>query len=250
MNTTLTNPAKARYDTGAEEYDAQRYHSAEGRLFNEMEISLLQSWLPLGSGAKVLDMPAGTGRLSHPLAETGATVVGVDVSANMLAMAARKTSDSGARRASFALGSGGQLPFADNTFDAVVSFKFFHLIQNEDKPQFVREMHRVLKPGGAMVIEFNSPYYGGVLAWLRYNFRKKHAGGMRMKCIFPDQIPVLFKGLEVTRTQGLKLPFASTLTSVVGRSTSDKINSWFGRLPGLKYLSYVVIVEARKPLRG
>jgi hypothetical protein len=111
-------------------------------------------------------------------------------------------------------------------------------------------MHRVLKPGGAMVIEFNSPYYGGVLAWLRYTFRKERARDMRIKCIFPDQIPVLFKGLEVRRAQGLKLPFSSKLAAVVGRKTSDTINSWFGSLPGLKYLTYVIIVEARKPLRG
>src|SRR5690349_16368974 len=221
MNTTISTPAKRRpiYDHAAPDYDALRYHSAEGRLFNEMEISLLRSWLPLGAGAKVLDMPAGTGRLSHPLAESGATVVGLDVSANMLAEAARKTSHSGARRASFALGSGVQLPFADDTFDAVVSFKFFHLISNKDKPQFVREMQRVLKPGGAMVIEFNSPYYGGVLAWLRYTFRKARARDMRVKCIFPDQIPVLFKGLEVRRKQGVKLPFSSKLAAVVGRKT-------------------------------
>jgi len=254
METNTINARKdglrASYDREAIQYDERRYHSAEGRLFNEMETSVLRSWLPLASGIRVLDMPAGTGRLSLTLAETGAEVVGVDISANMLGMALLKKPTQGHRRASFAQGSGVQLPFADDTFDAVVSFKFFHLIPNEKKPQFIREMARVLKPGKAMVVEFNSPYYGGILAWLRYTFRKKHSGGMRMKCIFPDQISVLFEGLEVTRSQGVKLPFSSALAAVLGRSAADGLNRWVGSLPAVKYFSYALIVEARKPAYG
>jgi ubiquinone/menaquinone biosynthesis C-methylase UbiE len=247
---TRKDGLRTSYDREAVQYDEKRYHSAEGRLFNELETAVLRSWLPLEKGIRVLDMPAGTGRLSLTLAEAGAHVVGVDISANMLGMAMRKKPANGFAAARFAQGSGVQLPFADGTFDAVVSFKFFHLIPNEKKRAFIREMARVLKPGKSMIVEFNSPYYGGVLAWLRYTFRKRHSGGMRMKCIFPDQIPVLFEGLEVTRRQGLKLPFSSALATIIGRSSSDRLNVWFGALPGIKYLSYAVIVEARKPVHG
>jgi ubiquinone/menaquinone biosynthesis C-methylase UbiE len=246
--TTPKHSLQASYDREAAHYDERRYHSVEGKLFSELETSVLQSWLPLRSGVRILDMPAGTGRLSQSLAASGATVVGVDISTNMLAMAAAKRGAEKTGPVFYAQGSGVQLPFADDTFDAVVSFKFFHLVPNERKRAFISEMTRVLKPGRALVVEFNSPYYGVILAWLRYTFRKKHAGGMRMKCLFPDQVPELFEGLEVTRRQGVKLPFSSLVAGVIGRRAADALNLWFGKLPAAKYLSYAIIIEARKPL--
>lgn len=238
------------YDREATRYDERRYHSSEGRLFSDLEVGVLRSWLALADGARVLDVPAGTGRIGLALAEKGARVIGIDVSHNMLRMAAQKMGvhDSAGARLYLAQGSGSQLPFADNTFDAVTSFKFFHLIPNDRKRDFIRDMARVLKPGSRMVVEFNSPFYGGVLAALRYYLRKKHPGGMRMKCIFPDQVRWLFAGLEVTRTCGVKLPLIGALAAVVGRRRAEAFNLWFGRIPGAKYLAYAIMIEARKPL--
>lgn len=235
------------YDREAARYDERRYQSAEGRLFSQLEVTLLRSWLALTPDSRVLDIPAGTGRLTFAIAATGAIVVGADISANMLHVAESKRGANDGERVYFAQSSGTSLPFADNTFDAVVSFKFFHLISNDRKPLFIREMARVLKPGKPLVIEFNSPFYGGFLAAFRYYFFKKHAGGMRMKCLFPDQVAVLFKDLEVRRTYGVKLPFTGALAALVGRRATDALNFWFGRLPGLKYLAYAIMIEARKP---
>lgn len=239
---------RASYDRDAPHYDERRYHSAEGRLFSDLELTVLRSWLALTPESRVLDVPAGTGRLTFGLAGTGATVVGVDLSANMLRVAASKRDPNDGKRVHFTQSSGVQLPFRDNTFDAVVSFKFFHLIPNDRKPLFMREMIRVLKPGKTLVVEFNSPFYGGILAALRYYFRKKHPGGMRMKCIFPDQVPVLFSGVEVNRKCGVKLPFSGALAALVGRPAMNAANLWFGRLPGARYLTYAIIIEARKPV--
>jgi ubiquinone/menaquinone biosynthesis C-methylase UbiE len=240
---------RAGYDLEAEQYDAARYHSADGRFFNNLEVHLLRDWLRPGPGDRILDIPAGTGRLSTALATDGATVIGTDISANMLRVAASKRRGDELRRVQFAQGSGVQLPFADETFDAVVSFKFFHLVPNERKPEFMREMARVLKPGKTMVVEFNSPYYGGALAAFRYYFRKKHPGDMRVKCIFPDQVRELFKGLEVTRTYGVKLPLSGAMSKIIGLPATTALNLWFGRLPGMKYLAYAIMIEARKPAR-
>lgn len=237
------------YDREAVHYDRRRYESAEGRLFSDLEVRTLREWLPLGRELRILDVPSGTGRLTMALAETGATVIGADISANMLRVAASKCLDAAVdRRVHLMQGSGTHLPFPDATFDAVVSFKFFHLIPNGRKREFILEMTRVLKPGGALVAEFNSPFYGGILAWVRYTFYKKHPGGMRMKCLFPDQVRDLFEGLEVTRTQGVKLPCAAALSRVIGARATDVLNAWCGRTPGLRYLLYAIMIEARKPL--
>ncbi len=235
------------YDKEAALYDTKRYESTEGIFFTALELAVLRSWLPQASGTRMLDIPAGTGRMSVALAESGATIVGGDISANMLQVAAKKASAQGASTAHFVQLSGTQLPFADNTFDAVTSFKFFHLVPNERKPFFVQEMARVLRPGHRLVVEFNSPYYGLVLAFFRYYFRKKHPGGMRMKCIFPDQVEALFRGLRVTRKIGVKLPFATQLSAVLGHRAAESLNLWFGRIPGLRYLAYSIIIEAEKP---
>jgi hypothetical protein len=129
-----------------------------------------------------------------------------------------------------------------------VSFKFFHLIPNDQKRMFIDEMVRVLKPGRPLVIEFNSPFFGGALAAFRYYLRKKHPGGMRMKCLFPDQIPVLFSGLDVRQTRGVKVPLAAAAAALLGRPAIERLDRWIGAIPGLKYLTYVIIVEARKPI--
>lgn len=239
---------RGSYDREAAQYDERRYHSAEGKLFSNLELAVLRNWLPLTSRPLVLDMPAGTGRLSWALAERGATVVGADISANMLQVAASKQTADHEGRVYFAQASGVDLPFPDNTFDVVTSFKFFHLIPNERKRQFVREMTRVLKPGKPLVVEFNSPFYGGILAAVRYYFRKRHAGGMRMKCIFPDQVSWLFEGLEVTRQQGVKFPLSTVAAAVLGHRVVAELNLWFGRLPGVRYLAYAIIIEAKKPI--
>jgi ubiquinone/menaquinone biosynthesis C-methylase UbiE len=236
------------YDREAERYDSVRYHSAEGQLFSDLEIKVLNEWLQPRLGTKILDIPAGTGRLSLALAQTGATVVGGDISANMLGAAASKARADGVQHVHFAQINAAQLPFPDDTFDAVASFKFFHLIPNDRKRLLLQEMVRVLKPGKTLVIEFNSPFYGGVLAGLRYYLRKEKPGGMRTKCIFPDQIPHLFRGLNVMRKHGIKLPFSGRLSALIGRRAVESLNLWFGRIPAARYFAYALIIEAQKPL--
>jgi SAM-dependent methyltransferase len=230
----------------AADYDQTRYESAEGRFFNDIEIEILRDWLRPGPGVTLLELPAGTGRLAVPLASTGATVVGGDISEGMLRVAHEKKRREGAAHAHFAQVNGLGLPFADNTFDAVTSFKFFHLVPNEIKRDFIREMARVTKVGGKVVIEFNSPFYGGVLAFYRYYFRKRKPGAMREKCLFPDQVPTLFDGLTVRRRLGVKMPFAGALSRVIGHRAVATMNRVVGAIPAVRYLAYAILIEAEK----
>jgi ubiquinone/menaquinone biosynthesis C-methylase UbiE len=234
------------YNQAAADYDQARYDSAEGRFFNELEIEVLRTWLQPGPGRRVLDLPAGTGRLTVPLSVSGAMVVGADISENMLRVAHGKKQKDRAAHAHFAQVDGLGLPFADDTFDAIISFKFFHLVPNALKRNFIREMARVTKPGGKLVIEFNSPFYGGVLAFYRYYFRKQNPGGMRQKCLFPDQISGLFEGLSVRRRFGVKLPFAGTLSRVFGRERMGVVNRLVGSAPAARYFAYAILIEAEK----
>jgi demethylmenaquinone methyltransferase / 2-methoxy-6-polyprenyl-1,4-benzoquinol methylase len=102
-------------------------------------------------GERVLDLAAGTGTSSQPFADRGATVVPCDFSLGMLRVGKRAKP-----HLAFTAGDGTRLPFADGTFDAVtISFGLRNIV---DPDQGLRELHRVTKPGGRLVVcEFSHP---------------------------------------------------------------------------------------------
>ncbi|MCC6763780.1 MAG: class I SAM-dependent methyltransferase [Deltaproteobacteria bacterium] len=106
--------------------------------------------------ARILDLGCGTGRLAARLvAEPWAPmVVGCDFSAGMLAHAAeRLRGDRG--QAALVRGDGTRLPFADGAFDAAVSTEAFHWFPDQDAA--LRDLHRVLRPGGRLLLALVSP---------------------------------------------------------------------------------------------
>lgn len=112
------------------------FHLLTGRT-----IALLVRAAGVRAGIRVLDLGAGPGDGTAMLAETGATVAGVDFSRTMVATARRRHPG-----LTFHDGDAEVLPFADGAFDAVVSnFVVHHLA----RPAAVfREVSRVLAPGG------------------------------------------------------------------------------------------------------
>ncbi len=102
-------------------------------------------------GEHVLDLAAGTGTSSEPFRERGAVVVPCDFSVGMLQEGKRKLP-----HLPFTAGDGTRLPFADDTFDAVtISFGLRNIV---DPDQGLRELLRVTRPGGRVVVcEFSSP---------------------------------------------------------------------------------------------
>ncbi|WP_309081195.1 demethylmenaquinone methyltransferase [Zhihengliuella sp.] len=105
------------------------------------------------SGQSVLDLAAGTGTSSEPYADAGIRVVACDFSLGMLEVGKRRRPD-----IDFVAGDATSLPFADGTFDAVtISFG----LRNVSDPHLaLREMVRVTKPGGRVVVcEFSHPTF-------------------------------------------------------------------------------------------
>lgn len=126
----------------ARSYDEQRFGGDSGAWTNAREIDLVLSLLP--PLPRVLDLGCGTGRLTRALAARWKPV-GADAAGAMLELA-RKTSAS-----PFVQADGFALPFVDASFDAVaalrIAFHFAHL------GALLREMKRIIIPGGAIVFD-------------------------------------------------------------------------------------------------
>lgn len=95
----------------------------------------------------LLDIGIGTGNLSKKLLATGAAVIGVDQSREMLAVAKNKFPQVKVR-----LGDFMNLPFDNGTFDGIASTYAFHHLNEQEKEIALDEMIRVLKPHGSIVI--------------------------------------------------------------------------------------------------
>ena len=105
--------------------------------------------LPLASGARVLDVATGAGAVLLPAARRVAPrgyVTGIDLSRAMLEEAERLVHADGLNNVEFLTMDAENLEFADQTFDVVTcAFSLFLLSHMEAA---LREMHRVIKPGG------------------------------------------------------------------------------------------------------
>ena len=131
------------------------------RVYDEFFLpALFEQWPPhviarsgIGPTDHVLDVGCGTGVLARAASDivgSDGVVVGVDISDGMLALAAQRAPQIDWRKA-----PAESLPFAAATFDRVVSQ--FGLMFFEDRIAAVKEMLRVLRPGGRVVVAVWSP---------------------------------------------------------------------------------------------
>jgi ubiquinone/menaquinone biosynthesis C-methylase UbiE len=130
--------------------DYERWRSSDlGRVTDHIEEEMILALVAPVFGKHVLDVGCGDGVLSARLAQEGAQVIGLDNDPCMLE-AARRRAGSAKIRPTFVAGSGEALPFPDGSFDIVVAITVLCLLSDPKKA--FREMARVLRPGGRIVI--------------------------------------------------------------------------------------------------
>lgn len=115
------------------------------RLAQALDVSDLQARLNLPAEGLLLDAGGGTGRVAYALRDAVAGTVVLDYSSGMIRRAARKPGLWAVRGVSEAL------PFADHAFARIVVVDAFHHFHEHEVA--VRELWRVLAPGGRLVIE-------------------------------------------------------------------------------------------------
>src|SRR3984957_7558389 len=141
MMTNIHRMAVEGFTAGAATY-------VEGRPEYPAEI---EEWLAhdlgLASGKTALDLAAGTGKFSPRLLATGAAVIAVEPVRAMLNELTRQYPGIDARS-----GSAEHIPLHDASVDAVVCAQAFHWFAPR---RALKEIHRVLKPGGALGLVWN-----------------------------------------------------------------------------------------------
>lgn len=129
------------YDEFSAWYEKHRGHGYH-QMLDDLEVGLVQKY---GVGGDILEVGCGTGLLLQRIARFANRAEGVDLSPGML----EKAKDRGL---SVQVSNATDLPFEDNTFDVVCSFKV--LAHVADIHQALQEMARVTKPGGYVLAEF------------------------------------------------------------------------------------------------
>jgi len=105
----------------------------------------------LTGNERVLDIATGPGYIAEAFARAARDVIGVDLTAAMLAIGEERTKKRGVPNVSFRIGDVQNLPFEKEEFDVVVTRLALHHMQNPAK--VVREMARVCRLGGTVLVE-------------------------------------------------------------------------------------------------
>lgn len=182
-----------------EDYEHWR-RSALGSIAERREVELIIGLAAPMEGRRLLDVGCGDGTHAIEAARRGARVTGVDADRAMIDAAARRALEGGV---SIDLGIADvrALPFGANTFDLVTAVTVLCFVP--DATGAIREMARVLTPGGRLVVgELNR--WSTWAAWRR--LRAWFGPGIWRQAVFrsPRQLSGLIRraGLEVIRTQG------------------------------------------------
>ena len=133
-------------------------------------LSLLQYLQPFNlqsiiANRTVLDYGSGYGGRTVWMAQTARSVRGVEIFPSMVEKSQVFAAFKNATNVEFSLGSEERILFEDGSFDVVVSFDVLEHVANPGA--ILREMYRVLKPGGTAVIVF-TPYFGAFAHHLNY----------------------------------------------------------------------------------
>lgn len=162
--------AQSEFNHWAETYDQSILNHL---LFHRCYLKFMEyivRYYPQHEGTlKLLDVGCGTGTFAAMLAEAGLNVspTGLDMAERMCQLARAKSREVGLERSiDFVTGDSEHLPFPENCFDMVTCSNSFHHYPHQDK--VLREMFRVLKPGGRVVII--DGFRDNIIGWVIFDF--------------------------------------------------------------------------------
>jgi SAM-dependent methyltransferase len=260
-----SNPCGGKWASYSEFLDW--YRTVEPYMF---ETLARHSW----SGRRVLEVGCGQGPLVNHLPRFGAEVVGMDMSDASLRRAAEGMRELGHHSVRLLQGDAEKLPFADDSFDAVVSFGVLH--HTPDTDGAVQEVRRVLKPGGTatvMLYRTGNPKWMATrtLRWwgrardrrsrtesIADRSRRNHGvndargtallelfGVPTLKAFSNDEARTMFRGFSHVEVRNCQPGFRRMADIVPGLGRAERLLSWIDRRFAHLWGFYQVI-EARR----
>jgi ubiquinone/menaquinone biosynthesis C-methylase UbiE len=151
-NPTMSSSSRDHKEVVVQEFTQQaQSYAANPLIANSDRLAALVQAVRPQPGARVLDVATGPGYVAAAFAETGCDVVGLDLTPAPLALAEQMREVRGLTNLRFQQGDAEQLPFAEQTFDIVVSR--FALHHSEDPQRVLNEMARVCQFQGTVAIQ-------------------------------------------------------------------------------------------------
>jgi SAM-dependent methyltransferase len=151
---------------------------------------------PVRSGAVVVDLGCGWGRWAMAAARAGYKPIGIDIHIDALQAGVRVSGKLGLD-CGFVCNDIDHLPFGDDTIDCVFSYSVLQHMDRERVLKVLTEAHRILKPGGTVLIQLPNAF--GLLSLaqqLRRGFREAKSGTFEMRYWSPGGISKLFQGAK------------------------------------------------------
>ena len=170
-------PRQEIYNATGSSYEDERYGTSHMQSYLETRCQVLIDIIKRVHGDKkdlhILEVGCGTGLTLQFLAKmnSSAKLFGMDFSETMLRQSHEKALKT-KNRIAVTLGNAFGLPFNDCQFDVVYATRFIHQFYHEDKKKLHRELSRVTKSGGVVVLEFYAYGYH----WVRF-----YTGGRKGK---------------------------------------------------------------------
>ena len=167
--------------------------------------------LEIKSDTQVLDLCCGSGQVTKFLVKFSENVIGLDASPLSLARARKNVPN-----ARYIQAFAENIPLEDNTFDIVHTSAALHEMEYEQLQQIIKEVYRVLKPGGIFtLVDFHAPtnpiFWPGlaVFFWLfetqtAWQLLKVDLPGLLREYGFDVDAPILYAGGSLQVLQGRK----------------------------------------------
>lgn len=134
------------------QFQIERYYEPKEKILKRRVEAVLKA-SDIGCGDKILDIGCGVGTFAYHAGKGQAQAVGIDYSQESIFMAQKIIARFNLqKKISFVAADAMRLPFKEMTFDKVIAADFIEHITDGEKEGLLKEIHRVLKPGGRGVI--------------------------------------------------------------------------------------------------
>jgi SAM-dependent methyltransferase len=219
------------------------WDSPSGRARAARRAALLVQWAELRPGVRALELGCGTGVFLEKVAAGGASITGIDLSADLLARCAARMA--GVPGVVLVRGNAEQMPFPDASFDAVYGSSILHHL-NLDAA--LTEVRRVLKPGGRAAFAEPNILNPQVAVMFRLGLTKHYFG------VSPDEMAFSrFRARRAAAGAGLAavtvtpFDFLHPATPAPLIRAVGSIGRALERLPLAREIAGSMLIAARRP---